>query len=376
MTDVATAEQLWGRAHEHVKRGDFAQAVRDLAQCFQILQAHNDPRVYEVHRRWTEVHQMYLEDGAREQPAARAAAVEKTSVEAEAEAAANAGDLDRAIALYEEARRRQPQNELVKERVEELYQARARAQELTGRPAASGASSAAAQQAAAELAAQRVAAEESAQRAAAEQAAQRAAAQQAAAQQAAREAAAREAAAREAAAREAAAREAAAREAAAQQARHAAQQPAPAAKPVLAEDDWSDIDVVSTPPAQPAAKLPPVTPAPAQPKAVVAEDDWSDVAVDDPVPARAPAANNISPQTAPTMKPDDAPVGMQSLDVPLSIGESITSDDADELPITGAASQPPALRAVAARAPQGPQEQAAFLQELLARVQKNKRKVA
>src|SRR5687767_14757807 len=101
MSDVATAEQLWARAHEHVKRGDFAQAVRDLAACFQILQTHNDPRVYEVHRRWTEVHQMYLEDGAREQPAQKAAA--NPSVEAEAEAAANAGDLDRAIALYEDA---------------------------------------------------------------------------------------------------------------------------------------------------------------------------------------------------------------------------------------------------------------------------------
>src|SRR4051812_2489842 len=105
MTDVQTAESLWARAHEHVKRGDFASAVRDLAACFQILQAKNDPRVYEVHRRWTEVHQMYLEDGQRtEAPAAQKA----PSVEAEAEAAANAGDLDKAIGLYRQAIQQSP----------------------------------------------------------------------------------------------------------------------------------------------------------------------------------------------------------------------------------------------------------------------------
>jgi hypothetical protein len=68
------------------------------------------------------------------------------------------------------------------------------------------------------------------------------------------------------------------------------------------------------------------------------------------------------------MKPDDAPVGMQSLDVPFSVGEVISSDTADELPVAGAAS-------VAPRA-SGPAGDVAFLNELLARVQKNRRKVA
>src|SRR5687767_3694905 len=117
-----TPESLWSRAHEHVKRGEFANAVRDLAACFQMLQAANDPRVYEVHKRWTEVHRMYLEDGQR-QAAAPAAQQQATSVQAEAEAAANAGDLDKAIALYTKASQQAPQNELVRERVQELTQA-------------------------------------------------------------------------------------------------------------------------------------------------------------------------------------------------------------------------------------------------------------
>ena len=86
-----TAESLWNRVHEHVRRGDFASAVRDLAQCYQLLQAAGDPRVLEVHKRWTEVHKMYVEDGQRQsQPPAQKA----PSKEAEAEAAANAGNLD------------------------------------------------------------------------------------------------------------------------------------------------------------------------------------------------------------------------------------------------------------------------------------------
>ena len=62
------AEHLWVTAHEHVRRGDFAAATRDLSGCFQILQALKDPRVTEVHKRWTEVHKLYVEDGARAAP--------------------------------------------------------------------------------------------------------------------------------------------------------------------------------------------------------------------------------------------------------------------------------------------------------------------
>ncbi|MDP2341409.1 MAG: hypothetical protein Q8O67_10645 [Deltaproteobacteria bacterium] len=124
------AEHLWVTAHEHVRRGDFAAATRDLSACFQILQALKDPRVAEVHKRWTEVHKLYVEDGARAAPST-SKPVAAPTLEAEAEAAANAGNLENAILLYEQALQKQPQNELVAERLIELRAARPRAAELT-----------------------------------------------------------------------------------------------------------------------------------------------------------------------------------------------------------------------------------------------------
>lgn len=336
MSDIALAEQLWTRAHEHVKRGEFADAVRDLAQAFQILQAANDPRLYEVHRRWTEVHQMYLEDGARAQQAQQAQ--QTPSLEAEAEAAVNAGELEKAIGLYQRAVAEKPTHELARERLQELLQARARAHELVnGR-----------------------------------------------------------------------------------------------SEPVAAHPA-----VVTTPPSSEAsATLVPAT---------TSEDDWSDIAVDDSGPATAapastagapeierevsvsmiessvevsaeigaevnagsaelgfdvkfsdemsfadlndaqPAtATSTSPQEAPAMAPEDAPIGMQSLDVPFSVGAAISEEGADELPVEGAPSLAPvaAATSIAALAPidgpasTSPQDQIAFLNELLVRVAKHRRRVA
>ena len=115
--DISTAEQLWIRAHELVRRGEFAAAVRDLARCYELLAQHNDPRVPEVHRRWIEVHQLYVEDGARGAPPV---VVHAASLEAQAESRANAGDLAGAVALYEQGVAAQPHNELVRERLDEL----------------------------------------------------------------------------------------------------------------------------------------------------------------------------------------------------------------------------------------------------------------
>ena len=137
-----TPETLWNRAHDHVRRGDFASAVRDLAQCFQLLQAAGDPRVYEVHKRWTEVHKLYMEDGQRQ--VVPKEPEKAPSIEAEAEAAANAGDLDKAISLYREAVQQSPDNELIQERLLELTQARARADDLTTGKAATATAAAAA----------------------------------------------------------------------------------------------------------------------------------------------------------------------------------------------------------------------------------------
>ncbi|HEY4222364.1 MAG TPA: hypothetical protein VGO62_13510 [Myxococcota bacterium] len=242
-----SAESLWARAHEHVRRGDFASAVRDLAACYQVLQAANDPRVYEVHRRWTEVHKMYLEDGQRQElpPAQKA-----PSLEAEAEAAANAGDLDRAIALYQKASAQNPSNELIAERLLELRHAKVRADDLVRGTA----------------------------------------------------------------------------------------------PPVAAR------------PAPPVAARPSTT--------VAAEDDWSDVAVEDSSPTAVPAGGTAATAagTAPTMAVDDAPVGMQSLDVSFSVGEAIDAVEADELPVASA--QPSATSAAG---------DVAFLESLLARIADNRR---
>lgn len=265
MTETLSAEELWQRAHELVRRGDFANAVRDLALCYQMLQARQDPRLYEVHKRWTEVHQLYLEDGARQsEPPAQSS----PSVEAEAEAAANAGDLERAIALYEQAAAQQPGNELVRERLGELRFARARAAELSSPPVAT-----------------------------------------------------------------------------------------PASPSARAEDDWSDVAIESSPEQRAATD--------------VAIDMASDVPAAQGPAAQEPAAVTVTPATvtpataAPAMAPEDAPVGMQSLDVPFSVGDAIEASQADELPVVGGATTPP-----------GPADDVAFLEQLLARVQANRRPAA
>ncbi len=129
-TPQQQAEALWLRAHESVRRGDFAAAVRDLAACFKLLQALRDPRLAEVHRRWGEVHKMALEEQAQGRAQAAAPSQKAPTLEAEAEAAANAGNLEEAIALYEKALALRPDNELVAERLQELKNARPRAQEL------------------------------------------------------------------------------------------------------------------------------------------------------------------------------------------------------------------------------------------------------
>ena len=253
MTESLTVEELWQRAHELVRRGDFANAVRDLSLCYQTLQERQDPRLYEVHKRWTEVHQLYLEDGAR--PSAPEPAAGPT-LEAEAEAAANAGDLAQAIALYQRAAEQSPGNELVRERLGELRAARARAAEMSAPPVA------------------------------------------------------------------------------------AAAQPASQ----LAEDDWSDVAVESSPGAAAGAGV-----------AVVAID----------VELELGDAVSPAPTAAPAMAPEDAPVGMQSLDVAFSVGEAIEAENADDLPVVGAPSQLPS-----------PASEVALLEELLARVQQNRRQVA
>jgi colicin import membrane protein len=176
MSDAKAAEKLWLEAHEHVKNGNLAQGVRDLAKCYEMLKALKDPRLPQVHRRWVEVHKLYQarkqQQQAQQQQAAaqqaeqqaaaqaqaaaeaqaqaaaqarqQAAANEAIQVEARAQAdaamsleehaetAANAGDLDKAVALYERIVTEQPTNELARERLAELRAASGRAAEMSG----------------------------------------------------------------------------------------------------------------------------------------------------------------------------------------------------------------------------------------------------
>jgi colicin import membrane protein len=189
MSDAKAAEQLWIRAHERIKHGELAQAVRDLSKAYEILKGLRDPRIGQVHRRWVEVHKLYQERKAAGQagPAAGAqAAAAKAKAEAEAKAraeaeaqaraaaearksaesksqevavaeanyrkaeaeraraesapmsieqqaetAANEGDLQKAIALYRQVVSAQPNNELAQERVRELEAAAQKADELS-----------------------------------------------------------------------------------------------------------------------------------------------------------------------------------------------------------------------------------------------------
>ena len=83
------AEQLWLRAHESIRRGELASAVRDLAKAFEILKALQDPRLAQVHARWVDVHKMYKEEaggGATTRTAQKAEA--PRTLQAQAEAAA------------------------------------------------------------------------------------------------------------------------------------------------------------------------------------------------------------------------------------------------------------------------------------------------
>jgi hypothetical protein len=210
-----------------------------------------------VHKRWTEVHQMYVEDGRRQsQPPLEAA----RSTEEEAETAANGGDLPKAIALYRELVEKSPGNELVRERLSELEAAHARATQIVT-PAVAGAAAA--------------------------------------------------------------------------HARTAAAAPTTTTSAPRAEDDWSDIAVTPVP----------------RGGAVGAA-------------AEAGAELEDAKATAPAMAPEDAPVGMLSLDVSVSVGPSIDAAHADDLPLLGGASSLPAA---------APLDDVAFLQELLRRVESNRR---
>ena len=169
------AEQLWMRAHEHLNAGNLAQAVRDLAKAYGILKDIGDPRLAQVHKRWTEVHQMYVRqksegapqisaqqaeaaraqqaqaEAARAQAAAQAqpdpiavaeaqfAAQEQErerresapmSLEEQAETAANMGQLAQAVEIYQRVVAAQPENELVQERLQELQKEYAQEQKL------------------------------------------------------------------------------------------------------------------------------------------------------------------------------------------------------------------------------------------------------
>ncbi len=124
------AEQLWLRAHDHIRRGNLAQAVRDLAKSFEILKALGDPRIRQVHEKWIAVHKLYKEEQQSGGPTRSVAQADAKTLQAQAEEAANRGDLTRAITLYQRVLGGAPDNELARERLAELKRADERAREL------------------------------------------------------------------------------------------------------------------------------------------------------------------------------------------------------------------------------------------------------
>ena len=84
------AEQLWVRAHQLVHKNDLANAIRDLAACFEILQTLRDPRLYEVHKRWTELHQLYVRRAKSPPSSMTSAQASSQSQQARASASASA----------------------------------------------------------------------------------------------------------------------------------------------------------------------------------------------------------------------------------------------------------------------------------------------
>ena len=397
-TPTQQAEALWIRAHEHVRRGEFAPAVRSLAACFKILQQLGDPRLPEVHRRWTEVHALALEDVAHQKAAAAktTSASQTTTLEAEAEAAANSGDLERAIALLERALSERPDNELVRERLSELKNARSRARELgaTVKTDDDAAAAEAARRAAAdeevarraadEEAARRAAEEEAARRAEEEEAARRAAEEARLADEARRLEEERAEAARMAAIADAArvadleathlaaaeaARLAAIADAAIASAAPAHLDDSEAAQLAAIADDAIDVDLASGPVA--VAPGPDIhsatTLVPAFPQAEVDVGSGLVIANDDgapsleleterrPVEVGGPTGGEIVERdlppgpgieleldhsaqgatigVAPLMAADDAPIGMPSLDVQIDMGDMVSAAVADNLPV-------------------------------------------
>ena len=117
------AEHSWVTAHEHVRRRDFAAATREFASCFDILQALHDPRVPEVHRRWTETVQLSREQAAQAVTPSLAPA-SAMALASDAPVDFNRDDLEQAILVYENALRNRPDNEGVGQRLAALRAAR------------------------------------------------------------------------------------------------------------------------------------------------------------------------------------------------------------------------------------------------------------
>ncbi|MFZ9886561.1 MAG: hypothetical protein ACO3JL_03570 [Myxococcota bacterium] len=59
MSEIRSAEELWTAAHASVAAGDLVGGIRQLAQCYDLLEGGHDPRLAQVHARWAELYAIY-----------------------------------------------------------------------------------------------------------------------------------------------------------------------------------------------------------------------------------------------------------------------------------------------------------------------------
>jgi tetratricopeptide (TPR) repeat protein len=131
---IQEAESLWFQAQESIRSGDLVQAARELSASFEILKHFQDPRLRQVHAKWIDVYQILQADTQSIQ----ARSPEKTTArfqteQAQGEAAANAGDLATALQYYSRVVAQDPDNELARERFQELREASQKAQQYQER---------------------------------------------------------------------------------------------------------------------------------------------------------------------------------------------------------------------------------------------------
>lgn len=135
---VKQAESLWFKAHESIRAGNLPQAARELAESFEILKELQDPRLRQVHEKWVDVYRILESDTKSISAPQQQATQEFSTLQAQAEEAANRGDLTDAIRIYQAIVTQDDTNELALERFHELNAALVKARDYNDNVASEG----------------------------------------------------------------------------------------------------------------------------------------------------------------------------------------------------------------------------------------------